>query len=348
MKRAITFLFVFFVTLFFSINVYADNSSGSSSLKPEKVIISIKSDVMIQLNGVKQEISDSNGFRIYPVIYEGYTYLPVRAVAELMNKPIEWDSSSKTVFIGKTISNPSGTFSIPVSGPVTRNAYTVNSSVSKSQPVEAYLKPDILIMYNFVLQTFEDANGKAVYPIIYNGTTYLPLRAVSEMMDKTIEWDAVSKTVNITDAIEDATQGTIEAKKEISKTAKTLKGIFEREELLYYEATARTTSLKAAATLEDKRQIASKISADLASAQKLTLEITLLDTFQFTEEELIAYNKTKALVESTEYYIQVLENIAYLAAQDSDYSMLADTFLYFAMDSQTKMEDARGALQILE
>jgi hypothetical protein len=40
------------------------------------------------------------------IIYNGCTYLPVRASSALMKEPIEWDKASKTVFIGKTISNP--------------------------------------------------------------------------------------------------------------------------------------------------------------------------------------------------------------------------------------------------
>ena len=72
----------------------------------------------------------------------------------------------------------------------------------------------------------------------------------------------------------------------------------------------------------------------------LTLEIKNIDQSSFTEEEKEVYDKLAAFAESNEYYILVLENIAYLAASDSDYSMLADTFLYFAMEAQTKMAAA--------
>jgi hypothetical protein len=66
-----------------------------------------------------------------------------------------------------------------------------------------------------------------------------------------------------------------------------------------------------------------------------------VDASAFTEQEKAALDKLTAYAESTEYYIMILENIAYLAAQENDYSMLAETFLYFAMDSQTKMGEAR-------
>ena len=41
----------------------------------------------------------------------------------------------------------------------------------------------------------EDANGNKVEPFIYNGTTYLPVRAVGEAFGKQVSWDGVEKIV---------------------------------------------------------------------------------------------------------------------------------------------------------
>lgn len=40
-----------------------------------------------------------------------------------------------------------------------------------------------------------DANGKKVEPIIYNGTTYLPVRAVANAFGKAVYWDGPNYTV---------------------------------------------------------------------------------------------------------------------------------------------------------
>lgn len=45
--------------------------------------------------------------------------------------------------------------------------------------------------------TPKDASGQTVEPFIYNGTTYLPVRAVGEAMGKTVEWDQNTKTVYV-------------------------------------------------------------------------------------------------------------------------------------------------------
>lgn len=41
----------------------------------------------------------------------------------------------------------------------------------------------------------KDANGNSVEPIIYNGTTYLPVRAVADALGKAVYWDGPNYTV---------------------------------------------------------------------------------------------------------------------------------------------------------
>ncbi len=43
--------------------------------------------------------------------------------------------------------------------------------------------------------TPKDANGNIVEPFVYNGTTYLPVRAVGQALGKTVTWDGNTSTV---------------------------------------------------------------------------------------------------------------------------------------------------------
>ena len=45
--------------------------------------------------------------------------------------------------------------------------------------------------------TPKDVNGNIVEPFIVDGTTYLPVRAISEALDKIVVWDDETKTVGI-------------------------------------------------------------------------------------------------------------------------------------------------------
>lgn len=48
-----------------------------------------------------------------------------------------------------------------------------------------------------VEQTLRDANGDVVEPLIYNGTTYVPLRPMANLLGKEVGWDAQTTTVYI-------------------------------------------------------------------------------------------------------------------------------------------------------
>jgi hypothetical protein len=45
----------------------------------------------------------------------------------------------------------------------------------------------------------KDANGDTVEPFIIGGTTYLPVRAVSEVLGLDVSWDGKTNTVSLTD-----------------------------------------------------------------------------------------------------------------------------------------------------
>ncbi len=42
-----------------------------------------------------------------------------------------------------------------------------------------------------------DVSGNAVEPFIYNGTTYLPVRAIANAFDKEVDWEAQTSTVTL-------------------------------------------------------------------------------------------------------------------------------------------------------
>jgi len=343
-------IFVISAILIFSTSVTEIFAAGSESgtASQRKVIFYLKPDICVELNGVRQVFKDANGQTVYPIVYNGTTYLPVRAVSALMKEPVEWDSGSKTVYIGKTLSYP-----LKTSAPIPKDAASPADEGDLAELVgleptlvTGYSKSDVLVMYDFEIQTFRDANGTKVFPLNFNGSTYLPIRAVSGLMDEPITWFATEKRICIGDGVEeeapeDEDQDEEEDTEEDDDFAiALLKELFESEEALYYEASAKVSSIKGA-SLDERQAIAASASDNYLKAQSLKQEIGELDQDDFTESEKAACEKLLAFAESNEYYLLVLENIAYMAASDSDYSMLADTFLYFAMEAQTKMGEAR-------
>lgn len=57
--------------------------------------------ISLVVDGVPVTPKDATGKVVEPFIYEGTTYLPVRAVGEALGKPVSWDGATKTVYVGK-------------------------------------------------------------------------------------------------------------------------------------------------------------------------------------------------------------------------------------------------------
>ncbi|NMI04563.1 hypothetical protein HF638_11275 [Paenibacillus sp. SZ31] len=65
------------------------------------------------------------------------------------------------------------------------------------EPIKAYLNSKITLKMNGAKVTAKDANGKTVLPITYNGTTYLPVRAVGSLLGTEITYDSATSSVLI-------------------------------------------------------------------------------------------------------------------------------------------------------
>ncbi len=58
------------------------------------------SNIKIFMDGEQLDPRDANGTQVEPFIYNGTTYLPVRAVGEAVGKDVSWDGINKVVYLG--------------------------------------------------------------------------------------------------------------------------------------------------------------------------------------------------------------------------------------------------------
>ncbi|MFD1883938.1 hypothetical protein [Paenibacillus wenxiniae] len=65
------------------------------------------------------------------------------------------------------------------------------------QPIRAYLNSALSFNVNGTAAQLTDANGKKVLPITYNGTTYLPVRAVGQLMDIPVNYNSANSSISI-------------------------------------------------------------------------------------------------------------------------------------------------------
>jgi len=138
----------------------------------------------IVVDGEKKIFYNAQGDEVHPIVYNGTTYLPLRAIGELMDKNVNWDQSSKTVSLygERTVDDVDG----------------VRDKDAEQRIIYVQIRPDFTIMLDDVKCKFADEDGNVVYPMLYEGTTYLPLRAIGKLMNADVEWDGSTSTVTLT------------------------------------------------------------------------------------------------------------------------------------------------------
>lgn len=95
--------FLISAILFTNFIIYA---SGGLEQTINVVLNSINLDIDgSRIADIGQDYLISNGDEVpYSILYKGTTYLPIRKVSEIFNKEIEWNGSTNTVILGKSVS----------------------------------------------------------------------------------------------------------------------------------------------------------------------------------------------------------------------------------------------------
>lgn len=143
----------------------------------------LRADFSIVVDGEEVYFKTSNGAAIYPILYNGTTYLPLRAIGELMGKNVNWDEQNKVISIGGVRESASSN--------------RANSNIGRKD-IYVQERPDFTIVVDNNEKKFYASTGQRLYPILYNGSTYLPLRAIGELMGKSVDWDDRNKVVKLT------------------------------------------------------------------------------------------------------------------------------------------------------
>lgn len=95
-KRTQGFLLGVILTFLFSLSMGMIDADQLS----KKVDI-VFNNIKIFIDGKEIIAKDGAGNTVEPFIYNGTTYLPVRAVANAFKKEVQWDGATQSVYIGK-------------------------------------------------------------------------------------------------------------------------------------------------------------------------------------------------------------------------------------------------------
>ncbi len=308
----------------------------------------IRPDVTVKFNAETMAFIDTKGNEVYPVIYNGCTYLPVRAMSTLMQQDIEWRPTLSTIFIGKTLSNP-----MKLTHPDgTKYAVTVTGAAAtadlKPALVTMTVRPQFKVYYDFEEMTFENSQGQQIYPIVCNGSTYLPVRAISKLLGQPVEWDSDLRVVYIGSKTP-LTHDEIKVRQKPQST-KDIQELYRQVTQLYSDATSSISSLQSLKTAADFNKLSETISKDVDQAGALKIKVRSLKTEyegKLTAEQLEAIDKLYYFSAINEAYIETMENIVYMFIGGENIIILQEAFQQFALDSMNACEAARLAQEAL-
>lgn len=66
----------------------------------ELIQVTLARGMHVQANGQELIMTDWSGQRLYPIVYNGNTYVPVRPIGSALNAAVGWEEESQTVSIG--------------------------------------------------------------------------------------------------------------------------------------------------------------------------------------------------------------------------------------------------------
>lgn len=147
--------------------------------EPIKLVVT-DSNLPVQVNGVAVSFEDV-GLKKVTVDAGDITLVPIRKIAEMLNCTVAWRNSDQTVHIfknGKSI------------------VLAINNPVIKIYDFEVGAK---FVYTSEAEEKFVYADNKGVTPVIEEGRTLVPLRAISECLNTTVNFDGATGLITIND-----------------------------------------------------------------------------------------------------------------------------------------------------
>ena len=146
-------------------------------------------NINLVVNGKHVIPKDAAGNVVEPFLYDGTVFVPLRAVAEALNMDPTWDSATTTATL--TSKTPAATLpGNPTQPAVPYRAGSVKQITVTSGSINLVINGTHIIP--------KDAAGNVVQPCLYDGTVFVPLRAVAEALGMEPAWDSATSTATLT------------------------------------------------------------------------------------------------------------------------------------------------------
>lgn len=147
-----------------------------------QIDVEYRPNVKVVIDNKQMNFKNINGDSIYPIMYNGIVYLPIRNIGEIMNKEMKFDEATETILLygykEYKLKNDKPEFEEPR-----------NISVTQNQ--------NLNFSFDDNLQNYPIINGQTIYPLVFDGITYFPTKVIGEIMNKPVSWNRETATIYI-------------------------------------------------------------------------------------------------------------------------------------------------------
>ncbi|MCR8657400.1 stalk domain-containing protein [Paenibacillus endoradicis] len=179
MKKNLFALLVFVLIVF---SVSALPAAAETVSKQGKI-----TNTPIYVDGKKTEAE------ILSISLNNSLYLPLRATSQLLGFKISWNQEERAVYI--------------ITGSKTSVASTNNENGMKVGATVSVLNSNTSIYVDGKLVQLLDTNQNRIYPVSFNNSLYLPIRALATSLGLEIKWDSINGEININTQATDKPKG---------------------------------------------------------------------------------------------------------------------------------------------
>ncbi len=82
--------------------VFAFTAGVVANPAVQTITANLAADFKFVVNGESWQPTDADGSNLVPIVYNGRTYLPARAIGEALDVKVDWDDATRTVILGDT------------------------------------------------------------------------------------------------------------------------------------------------------------------------------------------------------------------------------------------------------
>ena len=142
--------------------------------------------ISLKVDGISVYMLNEKMQELPAIFYNDSYYISLRTAGEWLGKNVSWNGDTKTIsFTGTAQPKYYKASDVNTEDFI---KYTCGGDVNITQ------RDDITVLIDGKERQFYTESNNIIYPIMYNDSTYLPVRSIANLLDMSIDWKNATET----------------------------------------------------------------------------------------------------------------------------------------------------------